>query len=141
MTDLEKAKSLLQEENYTCVITNGDMVLSSTERGIKPLLGWLDTKELPVGCSAADKVVGKAAAFLYVLLKTKEVYASVISKSAFEVLERHDIKVSCETLTEAIRNRTGDGLCPMEQVTWDIDDPIFALAAIRQTVKRLSERA
>lgn len=57
-------------------------MLTSTERGVKPLLQWLDGENSVKGFSAVDKVVGRAAAFLYVLLEVKEVYAGVMSEGA-----------------------------------------------------------
>ena len=57
-------------------------MLTSTERGVKPLLQWLDGENRVKGFSAVDKVVGRAAAFLYVLLEVKEVYAGVMSEGA-----------------------------------------------------------
>ena len=41
----EKARSILIEGGYTCVICNDDHVMTFTERGVKPLLSLLDTKE------------------------------------------------------------------------------------------------
>lgn len=39
------------------------------------------------GCCAADKIVGKAAALLYVGLGVREVYASVMSRRGEETLK------------------------------------------------------
>ena len=38
-----------------------------------------------------DKVVGRAAAFLYVLLEVKEIYAGVMSEGAADVLSKYGI--------------------------------------------------
>ena len=67
-SDLTKAAALLNSGAYTCVLCRGDAVFTGTERGVKPLLGWLDGGVDLNGFSAADRVVGTAAAFLYVLL-------------------------------------------------------------------------
>ena len=79
MDNWEKAKTLLAEGGYTCVICGGDKVYTSHERGVKPLLELLEQGAELKGFSAADRVVGKAAAFLYVLLGVSAVYAGVIS--------------------------------------------------------------
>ena len=89
------------------------------------------------GFSAADRVVGKAAAFLYCLLKVSCVYAGVISEPALQVLQAQGIPVFYSTLVPAIKNRTGDGFCPMETAVWDLKDPKKAPDTIRETLKKL----
>ena len=66
--DLKKAIDILNSGQYTCVLCKDNEIHISTERGVKPLLEWLESGIALKGFSAADKVVGKAAAFLYVLL-------------------------------------------------------------------------
>ena len=110
-----------------------EVIYISEERGVKPLLKCYYEKKMPSGFSAADKVVGKAAAFLYVLLGAKELYADVISRTALAVLQQYDITVTYGQLTDAIRNRTNTGFCPMETAVLAIDDPAEALLAIEKT--------
>lgn len=135
MNDLEKAKFLLQGGNYTCVLCNGDRVYTSNLRGVRPLLEMLDTDVS--GFYAADKVVGKATALLYCLLKVKAVHAVVISQAALQVLQKGGIAVSWDSRVDYIKNRSGDGRCPMEQATENIDDPQEALTAIQKKLKEL----
>ena len=85
-SNLTRAIEQLNSGVCTCVLCKEDIVCTSTERGVKPLLNWLDRGVDLHGFSAADKVVGKAAAFLYVLLGVKEVYAPVMSESAIYTL-------------------------------------------------------
>ncbi len=120
-SNLEQAKQLLHEKQLTCVVLNGEHTYTSTQRGIAPLMQWLADDIMMQNYSAADKVVGKAAAYLYVLLGIKELYAQVISQPALEVLERYNIAVFYDTLVPAIRNRTDTGFCPMESAVLDID--------------------
>lgn len=136
--NLIKAKGLLCANDYTCVIQNEDRVYTSRERGVKPLLAWVNEDVDFAGFSAADKVVGKAAAFLYVLLGVEAVYAKIISAPAVQILEKHDIQVFYDEKVEAIRNRTNTGFCPMETMVWEIENPKEALEAIRQKVSELS---
>ena len=86
---LEKAKAHLVAGGYTCVLTDGAEIYTSTHRGVKPLVQFLESGKAFVGFSAADKVVGKAAAYLYVLLGVKEIYAQIISETAEKVLSAH----------------------------------------------------
>ena len=138
MNGKELALSLLQEGN-TCALVGKGKTLCSTKRGVAPLLAWLENEENCQGMFAADKVVGRAAAFLYVLLGVSEVHALVLSESAEEVLLRFKISYSFEEKVPAIRNRSGDGFCPMEQAVLGIEKPLLALAAIRSRLKELQE--
>lgn len=138
MHDLEKARSLLEKENYTCVICRGDDVITDRRRGVRPLLELLESGKDLHGYSAADKVVGKAAAFLYCLLGVKALHAGVLSVPARDVLVSAGISVEWGSLVPAIRNRAGDGFCPMETAVWDLTDPALAPDAIRNALKKLS---
>ena len=66
------------------------------------------------GASAADKVIGKAAALLFVYGGIRQVYAGVISTPALEVFQQYGVVCEYGTLVDRIQNRKGDGLCPME---------------------------
>ena len=63
-TDLTKAINTLNSGEYTCVLCKEDTIYTSTERSVQPLLDWLDSDINLHGFSVADKVVGKAVAFL-----------------------------------------------------------------------------
>lgn len=137
MSELERAKSLLEESDNTCVIVGGSETLVSQKRGVAPLLEWLDEGKDLSGYCAADKVVGNGAAFLYVLLGVTELYAGVISESALDTLKRHGIGVTYGVLTEAIRNRDNTGFCPIESAVKGISSPEEALAAIRERLSQM----
>ena len=64
--DLEEAKKRMLDGGYTCVVQKDNQVYTSMERGVKPLLNWLDERTNLCGFSAADKVIGNGAAMLYV---------------------------------------------------------------------------
>ena len=132
------AKEVLSAGGYTCVLTDGRTVFTSTDRGVKPLVRFLESGEIPAGLSAADKVVGRATAYLYVLLRVREVYAQIISRSAAEVLRKYGIGVACEKTVPNIINRKGDGICPFEAAVMEIDDPDRAYDAIREKMREMN---
>ena len=134
------AVALLKEGN-TCALVGEGKTLTSAKRGVAPLLAWLENKENCAGMFAADKVVGRAAAFLYILLMVDTVHALVLSESAEEVFLRFKMPYSFEEKVPAIRNRTGDGFCPMEQAVLEIDEPNDALLAIKKRLAELQEKA
>lgn len=135
--DLDKAIDVLQNGNYTCVLCCADRVYTTTKRGVSPLVQWLQQGSVPKGFSAADKVVGKATAFLYCLLGARAVYADVMSRGAKNVLEEKGIHASCGVLTDYIQNRTKDGVCPFEMAVDGCSNPDDALAAIYITMEML----
>ena len=136
-SDLRKACQMLKEQELTCAFVFNEEVYISKERGVKPLLYCYHQKKMSPGFSAADKVIGKAAAFLYVLLGASKIYTNVISHPAISVLQQNGIEVYYEQLTEAIQNRTGTGFCPMETAVLSIEDPSEALCAIEKTAEAL----
>ena len=136
-TDLKNARNLLDSGDYTCVLFRGNTTHTATERGVKPLLNWLDCGLDAAGFSAADRVVGRATAFLYVLLGVTAVYARVMSRPAAEVLERNGIAVQAGQLVDGIINRRGTGPCPFEAAVLEIDTPEEALTAIRNKMAQM----
>lgn len=137
MTDLQKSVNLLKEEGFTCVLCRQEETVTSNLRGVKPLVDFLKSGKDFSGFSAADKVVGKATAFLYVLLKVKSVYADVISKSALQTLVKFGVEASFGRLVENISNRQNDGICPFESVCLPIETPDEAFKAIKSKMKEL----
>lgn len=139
MDNLQIAWDLLESGNYTCVVCNKETIYTASQRGVAPLLNWLDSGTDLTGFSAADRVVGRGAAFLYCLLGVKEVRARVMSQPAAEVLNSYGIGASAETYVDGIINRAGTGPCPFEAAVMDILDAETALIAIRNKRKQLLE--
>lgn len=124
MTEIEELKSLLSDNDYTCVIKKSDNIITSTERGIKPVITILkDNINALKGAVVCDKVIGRAAALLFVYGGISAVHTMVISKTALEVFEKNNISVTYDKLVNRIQNRTKTGLCPMETLAMDITSP------------------
>lgn len=131
-------KDLLFSGEYTCVLSDGNKIYTSDLRGVRPLVKWYTDKMDFAGFSAADKVVGKATAFLYVLLKVKYVYADVLSVSAKKVFDDNGIETGYSTLVPNIINRKGDGICPFEEAVFHTDNPQKAYEIIIEKMKELN---
>ena len=99
--EVKKVRKLLAEGGYTCVAVKNGSTCFSTERGVRPLLEWLEQPEAPL----------------------REVYAAVISEPAACVFRSHGIPYKAGGLVPRIVNRRKDGLCPMESRVMDIDSP------------------
>ncbi len=135
---MEAARTILEENGYTCVLRKNETIYTTTERGVKPLVRWLTEGLDARGFTAADKVVGKATAYLYCLLGVKEVWSGIMSVSARDVLTRHGITTAQGKLVENIINRQGTGICPFEAAVLDIHTPEEALTAIRAKMAEMN---
>jgi len=128
---LTQVKELLaSDSNLTLVVLRDGKTEKYTDRGVRPLMNLVKSGVSLKGCYAADKVVGKAAAWLYRLLEVQGVYAAVITEDALEVLDGGDIEVLCGTIVKSIA-------CPMEQAVRDVTAPGQAPAAIAAKIKEL----
>ncbi len=136
-SDLTRAKQELLKGGYTCVLCKGESIFTCRDRGVKPLVALYESDVDFCGYSASDKVVGKATAFLYALLGVKEVYALVISKSAFEVLTEQGIIVQYDSLVDCIINRKGDGICPFEEAVMNTCDRFESYDLIRKKMDEM----
>ncbi|MBQ4339679.1 MAG: DUF1893 domain-containing protein [Firmicutes bacterium] len=137
-TDLETAVETLKNGGYTCVICKEGKLMTSFERGIKPLIDWYDSGLDLTGAFAADKVVGKAAAMMYVLMSVKQVYSFTMSKTAVETFNRFGVEWSCDRIVDVINNRTNTGSCPMEQAVLLCNDPLSSYKSIKNKLKEFS---
>lgn len=137
ITNIDKAKQALECGNCTLAFACNESVETINKRGVAPLLEMIDKGIKLKGYSVADKVVGKAAALLYLLLEPDEVYAKVISKYALSVFEKHNIKISYGILTDAIKNRTNTGFCPMETAVIITENPVEALDLIKNKIAEM----
>lgn len=92
-------------------------IITDDGRGISPMMKFISMGKDPKGYSAADMIVGKAA--------------------ASEYLEAHHIPHSYDKLTEQIINRTGDNICPMEAAVANISDPEEGYKALFNKIQEM----
>ncbi|QXM07124.1 DUF1893 domain-containing protein [Crassaminicella indica] len=133
MKELDFAKDVLEKEAYTLVIVKeGKVIFSSKDKGIKPMYTAVySIKEKLEGASVADRIIGRAAAILCKYAKIKALYTKVISDSAVSVLKNSDILFRYEEKSLYIKNRDQTGICPVEQLSQDIDNPIILIDRIK----------
>lgn len=138
MNDLKHAIDILRSNEYTLCLC-GDKVYHSDKRGVAPIIDIIDSGIDVSGYCVADRVVGKAAAMMYVKLKVSSLYADVLSLPAYEFLQQHGIYTEYGALVDYIVNRKKDGRCPMESVVIDISDVDIAYMAIKDKIKGMSK--
>jgi len=136
--NLEKAIKILEEEkDLTLVLVLNEDIYKSSEKGIKSLLQLLNSGKNYLNYSAADKIVGKAAAMLYKLLNVNDIYGEVMSIRAINFLEQNNINFKYKIKTNEIINRKGTGICPMEQTVLNIENPTEAKKLLENKLKEL----
>ena len=85
ITEMTYARQMLSIGGYKLVVCAKDSVHVSEDSGLDSLLSLVG-EDTWIGAAAADKVVGKAAAMLFVLLRVKSLYAEVITETAKAVV-------------------------------------------------------
>lgn len=134
---LEKAKCIIKDTNAVFAFVSENEEIISSAKGIGFVASLCnDKKDLSEG-AAADKIVGKAAAMLFVFLGLKCVHAETVSSGAIKVFEEYGVEYSYDVITEAIINRKGDGLCPMEMAAKDTKTPEETLVAVNKKLEEL----
>ena len=131
--DLEKAKAALKNEKCTCVLTLGTVMFKSKEKGVQPLLDWMNSGNNYMGYMVADKVVGRAAAFIDIAMGIRE----VMSQSAKELLEKNHVEVTADTIVPEILNSDKSGACPLEKAVEGIENAAEALMPIELALIRM----
>lgn len=136
--DLEKAKAALKNDKCTCVLTLGSVMFKSTERGVQPLLDWMNSGNNYMGYMVADKVVGRAAAFIDIAMGIREVYAEVMSEGAKELLEKNHVAAYADTIIPQIMNHDKSDVCPLEKAVEGIENAAEALMPIELALIRMN---
>ena len=102
---IDRVKKCLIDNDIRLVIINGENIITSNKRGVKALLDLLDSKVDFSGSVVADRVVGKAAAMIYVLLGIKGIYASFtmfMENGAVNISARSFGEYNVQLIMEAI---------------------------------------
>jgi hypothetical protein len=115
------------------VYRDGEIIYSSSERGVIPLLRAIDLIGLEGlrGSIVADKVIGKAAALLIIYFEASEAHAALISSQAKELFLKRGLKHSYIREAPHILNRDGSDICPFERLVMDVTEPEEAYRRIK----------
>lgn len=133
MLDIELAKNDVKEKGFfLSIVKSGNRVLQSRSPGLSSLMAAIEKERRSLrGASAADKVIGKAAAMLLVYSEVKRVYAILASEDATATLERFHIPFESEKTVAMILNRNRTSSCPFETLVQDVEDPHEAFERLR----------
>jgi len=125
MRDLELAEKILKDQDLALVIVKrGRILFKSRSPGMGSLLQAVEEMgESLHGSSAADRIVGRAAALLLAYSHIKEVYARILSSEGLRTLRENDIGVEFESLVPRILDRDRKDTCPFEKFSLTIESP------------------
>ncbi len=129
----------LHAEGCSCVVANGPIVRLFHQRGVRDLHHLLHNEpELLRGASLADKVVGKGAAALMAVAGVEYVYADVMSRGAYYLLQESEVEVEYGQLVDNIINRSGRDICPVEKLCADCSSAEECVPLIDEFVMSMS---
>lgn len=111
-----KAMLLEKLKTSTLVVYKNDEIKTYSEHNLQPVLMYLENDDF-ADAFVFDKVVGRAAAYLYVYGNADYVYADTISKPAIDILKKNHIKYEANNVVDEIQNKDKTGLCPFEELT------------------------
>ncbi|MDR1927291.1 MAG: DUF1893 domain-containing protein [Oscillospiraceae bacterium] len=126
---LAKARQALSAGSHRCVLCDASGKLhSSGEHGIRPPLRWLrENPTLLSGAAVADRVIGLAAAQLFVYGGVAALWAETVSSPALAFLREQGVFVAYRDLVPNILAKDGTALCPMERRALALQEPAKAL--------------
>lgn len=131
--DLDVARQRLEQQNFVLVVAKGGRVIFETKSpGIRGLLETLRQHgDHMKGSSAADKIVGKAAALLLVYSGVEAVFALTASDGGIQVLEDHGVFHMYRRRVPCILDSLKVDVCPFEKLTADVSDPKEAFKILK----------
>lgn len=140
---VEQARNIIRRQQISCVVIQNDKIAYQADgRGVKPLLYLYENEpEKLENAVVVDKIIGKAAAMILVLGGAKYVYGEVMSAAGLAYLQSKNISTGYGRCVDMISNRTGNGICPIEQSVLDEDDAVQGLGKIKDTVTQLMKNA
>lgn len=136
MDCLKRAVRRLNKTDATFVAVRNGRIMDSHDRGIAPIMALVlaDTNALRGAC-VADKVIGKAAALLLVRAGVERLFANTISEHAMSLLSEYHLTFEFGQSVPYIMNRSGDGMCPMESLVLEVNDPEEAFRVLRDRAR------
>jgi len=124
-----------------CAADSGALVCRLTGRGIRALVAAVEVERVASHgpLDWGDKLVGRAAALLFTLVRPRSVFALTMSTGAQNVLRAAGIPFAYDAVILDVLNRAGTGPCPMEEAVSGITEPLAALETLKQASQALSD--
>jgi hypothetical protein len=131
--DLDVAKNRLIQKNLSLVIVKNCKVLYETEsHGIGDLLKAINQIQNQMkGASVADRVVGRAAALLFVFSGVKAVFAVTASDGGIDVLKENSVFCEYENRVTSVLDLKRTDVCPFEKLVAKLSSPEKAYETLK----------
>jgi hypothetical protein len=131
--DLDVAKNRLIQKNLSLVIVKNCKVLYETEsHGIGDLLKAINQIQNQMkGASVADRVVGRAAALLFVFSGVKAVFAVTASDGGIDVLKESSVFCEYENRVTGVLDLKRTDVCPFEKLVAKLSSPEKAYETLK----------
>jgi hypothetical protein len=132
-TDLNLAKKKLIQKNLSLIIVKDDKILFETEsHGIGDLLKAIEKlRDNMKETSVADRIVGRAAALLFVFSGVAAVSAITASDGGIEVLKKNNVFLEYESRVANVLNLNKTDVCPFEKLVAKLSNPERAYRALK----------
>ena len=118
MADDRLFKKFLETEDTVRVYLAGKLRFRSTQKGIKPLITYIqEFAPCPEGAIVFDRITGNAAALLLKEASCSRVYSLIGSRLAAQTLKELGISHSFLRTVPYIVNRYGNDMCPFEKAS------------------------
>ncbi len=130
--------TMIENGDSSLIATHGNQIYKSSGLGVKPII--LPMREDLYFCKdyeVADTIIGRAATLLLILSGATAVYGKIMSRPAVEVFTLHEVEYQYGTLVDVIKNREGNGVCPLEDAVKTIHNPQIAFSIIEERIKEL----
>jgi hypothetical protein len=133
---------LLESLEKTCLILKDkEIIYSSTKKGVAPMIDFYenvyDNHEHLI---VVDKIMGKGAVLLAILIGAKEIHTPIISEIALSYARENKLNVNYLNTVPYIINRTNDGKCPIETSVISISNIQKGYKVIKETLNELSKK-
>lgn len=126
----------------TCLVFDGENLLfQSTKKGVAPLLDCYNEHGTLENLTVYDRIVGRGAALLAVLIGATSIHTPWISEAALSFCKTHNVTVDYDTLVDEIHNRDNTGRCPIETSVLGVEDVNEGYHIIIDTLQKLKTSA
>lgn len=132
---IDKFKNFKYSLDSLHIYCDSVLIYSSTEKMLYPLLKYLKYYKNESGrIVVMDKITGKAAALLLVLMNCEYVFSPVGSKLAVDVLAKNKIDYLFDAVVPYIKRSDNNEMCPMEKMASNINSPDKFYALLKDLV-------
>lgn len=133
---LAEMKGHLEKDATLVVAREGVIRVITDGHGIADTLELLDDGKF-YKATVCDKVVGRAAAAVFIAGRAKKVWAKVMGEDALALLKKHGVDASAEKMVKGVLNKDLSDRCPLEKAADGTDDPKQIVKQVRKQQERM----